>query len=104
MKSILFQIVILFFFTLLNISESLNAQTDPDKLLLKDFRPKSIYNVPVTRIEKAKYPIIDVHSHAYANTQEELELWVKNMDEAGIIKTILLTYAHGNEFDSLINF
>ena len=60
--------------------------------------------MPVTRIEKAKYPIIDVHSHAYANTQEELELWVKNMDGAGIVKTILLTHAHGNEFDSLINF
>ena len=80
------------------------AQTKPDKLLLKNFRPKNIYNVPVTKIVKAKYPIIDIHSHAYANNKEELELWVKNMDEAGIFKTILLTYAHGSEFDSLINF
>lgn len=104
MKNILLQIIILFFFILLNINGGLIAQTDPEKLLLKDFRPKSIYNVPFTKIEKAKYPIIDVHSHAYANTQEELDLWVRNMDEAGIIKTILLTHAHGNEFDSLINF
>jgi predicted TIM-barrel fold metal-dependent hydrolase len=104
MKNILLQIIILFFFILINSSESLIAQTDPEKLLLKDFRPKSIYNVPVTKIEKAKYPIIDVHSHAYAYTQKELDLWVKNMDDAGIVKTILLTYAYGNEFDSLINF
>lgn len=42
--------------------------------------------------------------HAYANTEEELDLWVKNMDEAGIVKTLLLTHAQGSEFDSLINF
>jgi len=80
------------------------AQTNPEKIYLKDFRPKSIYNIPVTTIPKAKFPIIDVHSHAYANTEEELDLWIKNMDEAGVIKTILLTHAHGNEFDSLMNF
>lgn len=83
---------------------NLGAQTNPDELLLKDFRPHSIYNIPVTKIEKAKFPVFDVHSHPYATTEEELDLWVKNMDEAGITKTILLTYAHGNEFDSLLNF
>ncbi len=83
---------------------NLEAQTSPENLLLKNFRPNSIYNIPVTTIAKAKFPVIDVHSHPYANTQEELDLWVKNMDEAGIIRTILLTYAHGSEFDSLVNF
>jgi len=81
-----------------------SGQTSPDKLLLKDYRPKSIYKVPVTKIVKAKFPIIDIHSHAYAQSIDDLDLWVKNMDEAGIIKTILLTYAHGTEFDSLVNF
>ena len=80
------------------------AQTTPDKLLLKDFRPKSIYHVPVTKITKAKYPVIDIHSHPYAQSEADLDLWVKNMDEAGITKTILLTYAHGSKFDSLLNF
>jgi len=91
-------------FFILFFSLNLEAQTSPENLLLKNFRPKSIYNIPVTTITKAKFPVIDVHSHPYANTQEELDLWVKNMDEAGIIKTILLTYAHGSEFDSLVNF
>ncbi|MBK7229304.1 MAG: amidohydrolase family protein [Ignavibacteriales bacterium] len=104
MKNLLLQsLTVLFCFHFIINYESI-AQTKPDKLLLKNFRPKNIYNVPVTKIVKAKYPIIDIHSHAYANNKEELELWVKNMDEAGIIKTILLTYAHGSEFDSLINF
>ena len=75
------------------------AQTNPEKILLKDFRPKSIYNIPITTIPKAKFPIIDVHSHAYANSVEDLDLWINNMNEAGVIKTILLTYAHGTEFD-----
>lgn len=35
----------------------------PETILLKDYRPKSIYKIPVTEIAKAKYPIIDMHSH-----------------------------------------
>ncbi len=104
MNRILFQSIFFFFYFILNSNLNLVAQTNPEKLLLKDYRPKNIYNVPVTNIVKAKFPIIDIHSHAYANTKDDLDLWIKNMDEAGIIKTILLTYAHGNEFDSLISF
>ncbi len=91
-------------FFILIFSFSLPAQTDPENLLLKNYRPKSIYNIPVTRITKAKFPVFDAHSHPYATSEEELDLWVKNMDEAGITKTILLSYAHGSEFDSLVNF
>jgi predicted TIM-barrel fold metal-dependent hydrolase len=104
MQRVIFNFLINTFCVFLIISEIIIAQTNPDQLLLKNFRPKSIYNVPITKIEKAKYPVIDIHSHPYANTTEELDLWVKNMDEAGIVKIILLTYAHGNKFDSLINF
>lgn len=80
------------------------AQTSPDKLLLKDYRPISIYNVPKTKVTHAKFPVIDIHSHPYANSKEELHSWIQNMNEVGIQKTILLTYAHGAQFDSLVNF
>jgi predicted TIM-barrel fold metal-dependent hydrolase len=33
------------------------------KLLLQDFRPKSMLHVPETHVAKARYPVIDVHSH-----------------------------------------
>jgi predicted TIM-barrel fold metal-dependent hydrolase len=33
------------------------------KLLLQDFRPKSMLHVPETHVAKARYPLIDVHSH-----------------------------------------
>ena len=37
------------------------AAETPDKVLLKDYRPKSIYKIPKSEIVKAKYPINDVH-------------------------------------------
>jgi uncharacterized protein len=80
------------------------CQTSPDSILLRNYRPKSIYNIPVTHLEKAKFPVIDMHSHPYALSEQDLNQWVKNMDAAGIKKTILLTYAWGNQFDSLVAF
>ena len=74
---------------------------DVTLLKLKDFRPKSIYRVPVTIIKKAKFPAIDMHSHVFAKTDEELSRWIKTMDDAGIEKTIILTGAIGARFDSL---
>ena len=70
----------------------------PKTILLKDYRPKSLYKIPVNQVPKAKYPIIDMHSHAYAKTPEEIAEWVKNMDEVGVEKTILLTETSGQNF------
>ncbi len=75
-----------------------SGEVSPEKILLKDYRPKSIHKVPATEISKAKFPIIDMHSHAYAKTPEEIAKWVRNMDEVGIEKTILLTETSGQDF------
>lgn len=56
------------------LSVSLFAQTNSDELLLNDFRPQNIYNIPKSKIEKAKFPVIDMHSHPYVNSEEELDL------------------------------
>jgi uncharacterized protein len=77
------------------------GQQTPEDIKLKDYRPKSIYKTPVTKVAKAKYPAVDIHSHPYANSAAELTEWVKIMDEAGIKKTIVLTMATGPKFDSL---
>ncbi len=76
------------------------AQQD---ILLKDYDPISIYKTPKTEITKAKFPIIDMHSHPYASTPEEIEAWVKIMDSVGIQKSIILTYQTGKAFDSIYN-
>jgi uncharacterized protein len=73
----------------------------PETILLKDYRPKSIYKVPVTQIDKAKFPIIDMHSHPYAKTAQEIDQWVRNMDEVGVEKTTILTMTSGQEFDAI---
>ena len=68
----------------------------PDKILLKDYRPKSIYRIPKTDIKKAKYPIIDVHCHG-ARPVEQLGEWVKTMDAVGVEKTVIFTGASSVE-------
>jgi predicted TIM-barrel fold metal-dependent hydrolase len=73
----------------------------PETILLKDYRPQSIYKIPVTEIAKAKFPVIDMHSHPYAKTEREIEEWVKNMDSVGVEKTIILTMTTGAEFDEI---
>lgn len=73
---------------------------NPKTILLKDYRPRSIYKVPVTQIAKAKYPIIDMHSHPYPKSEAEITTWLKNMDECNIEKTMILTMTTGKEFDA----
>ena len=58
-----------------------------DTLLLRDYRPVNVNNIPVTYVEKAKYPVIDMHSHDYVQSPEEVEAWVKNMDACNIRET-----------------
>lgn len=75
---------------------------EANNLKLKDFRPVSIYKIPQTKIEKAKFPVIDFHSHDYPKTDKEVDAWVKTMDESGIAKTIILSYKTGAGFDSVV--
>jgi len=74
---------------------------DADNILLKNYRPVSIYNVPLSHIERAAYPIIDVHTHAYATTDEGVKAWIKAMDACGIEKSVVLTETSGAEFDTI---
>jgi len=77
------------------------AAPSPNAILLKDYRPRSLHRVPVTHIDKAKFPIIDMHSHPYAKTPAEITQWLKTMDEVNVEKTIILTMASGKEFDEI---
>lgn len=76
-----------------------SAQTDPEQLLLKDYKPRSIFKISETRVEKARYPVIDVHSHDYMPTDAAVEAWLRTMDAVGIEKSIILSGATGRRFD-----
>jgi len=73
-----------------------------DDLKLRDYRPKSIYKVPVTNIARAKYPAIDMHTHVYGRNDNEIARWIKAMDACGIEKAIVFTGATGERFDTLM--
>jgi predicted TIM-barrel fold metal-dependent hydrolase len=73
------------------------------ELKLENYRPEAIYKIPITKIEKAKFPVIDMHSHDYAKTDADVDKWVRTMDSCNIEKTIILSGASGAKFDSLID-
>ncbi len=73
----------------------------PENLLLKDYRPRSIYRIPEIRIAKAKHPVIDCHTHPYARTPSEVGQWVRNMDAVGQEKGVVLTMASGEKLDEI---
>lgn len=63
-----------------------------DSLLLKDYYPQSIFNVPKHLPQKAKYSAIDMHMHAPrggGNLDSIAKAIIANMDAAGVQKTIL---------------
>ena len=92
---------LLAFILLQNFATSAFCQ-DVNDLKLKDFRPVSIYKTPQTKIEKAKYPVIDFHSHDYPKTDAQVDEWVKTMDQVGIARSTILTYSTGARFDSVV--
>jgi len=77
------------------------AQTNPEQILLKDFRPKPLYQIPQTKVSKARFAAIDMHVHDYVKTEPEMDNWVKTMDKVGIQKVELLTMAVGAKFDAM---
>ena len=64
----------------------------PDKLLLKDYRPVSIYKVPQSDIKRAKFPIFDAHCHG-GRTPQQVDEMVKLMDAVNVEKTVIFTGA-----------
>lgn len=75
-------------------------KTPAETLLLKDYRPRSLHKVPVTHVGRARYPIIDMHSHPYPKSDAEITTWLKNMDAVNVEKTLILTMSVGKEFDA----
>jgi predicted TIM-barrel fold metal-dependent hydrolase len=70
-------------------------------LKLKNYRPVSIYKVPVTNVARAKFPAVDMHTHVYAKDEKAIAKWIKAMDDCGIEKAIVLTGATGARFDTI---
>src|SRR5262245_17054732 len=72
------------------------TQGIPERLLLKHYRPQSIYRTPKTEIKRAKFPLVDVHCHGIRPV-DQLDETVKLMDVVGVQKTVIFTGANSAE-------
>lgn len=70
----------------------------PDQLLLRDYRPKSLYKIPISNIIKAKFPIIDTHFHARGKTPQDIDDLIKIMDKVGVERAVVFA-GTGAAFD-----
>src|SRR3984957_4071761 len=64
--------------------------TGQNDILLRNYRPVSIYHTPRTEVAKAAYPVIDMHSHDYAPTPEEITQGAATLHEVGVKRTFIL--------------
>jgi uncharacterized protein len=72
-----------------------------DSILLKDYQPESSLVVPETFLAKARFPVIDSHTHSSMNglSADQVAAWVRTMDETGVAVSVVFTDAIGKEFD-----
>ena len=90
-KSFFLLAMIALLFASCNAPKNAEESASPaDKVLLKDFNPIVVNNIPVTRVERAKFDIIDMHAHDYAANEQEIADWCKAMDEVGVLNTAVM--------------
>ncbi|HET8667010.1 MAG TPA: amidohydrolase family protein [Terriglobales bacterium] len=76
-------------------------------VLLKDFNPKPMVHVPVHEVKRAKFPVIDVHSHVndamgIADHTDPAQL-VSMMDRDNIQTIVILTGMWGDKLQKVID-
>lgn len=71
-------------------------------LLLENFRPRSLLKVEEHHIVKARFPVVDVHTHfrhKFRGSAAELADWVRLMDRNNIAVCVSLDGQWGESFD-----
>jgi predicted TIM-barrel fold metal-dependent hydrolase len=88
----------------------------PERLALEDFQPRSMLHVPETKVERSRFPVIDVHTHLTMGAQhkngvtlgEEIhflttpEEVLPIMDQKNIRMMVDLTGNHGKGLEQAI--
>jgi predicted TIM-barrel fold metal-dependent hydrolase len=77
-------------------------------LALENFRPKSMMHVPAHLLERAKFPVVDVHTHPTVRLSkspaQELDDFVRVMDEQNIAVCVSLDGGLGAKLAEHIDF
>ena len=76
-------------------------------LLLKDFHPQPMLHVPVHQVDRAKFPVIDVHTHTNdamgIGDQVDPAKLVAMMDRDNIKTIVILTGLWGDKLQSVLD-
>lgn len=97
----------------LALSQEIKYSQDPAAakrmtLLLKDYDPKSMLHVPSHEVPRAKFPVIDVHSHVndaggiHGKEIPPAEV-IRRMDAANVKKVVILTGMWGEKLQGVID-
>ena len=76
-------------------------------LLLKYFRPKSKLRVARTDVRRAKFPVVDLHTHfrkRFRHSPEQLDAYVELMDRNNIAVCVSLDGELGNDFHEHVKY
>ncbi len=69
------------------------------ELTLREFQPKPMLRVPEHRIEKPKFPVIDIHNHSEWQGEwqvTDVPQLVEEMDQAGVVARVDLDGGNGD--------
>ena len=72
-----------------------------DTLLLESWHPQTVHQVSRSDVSQAAHRAVDVHTHAYAESKQDVDQVVEIMDRVGVETLIVLTGATGDEFQAL---
>src|SRR5580704_14214742 len=88
------------------LKNGVRSQPGPmDAILLKDYAPDSSLVVPTHPVAKARFPVVDIHTHPGMEgirTPQDVEAWLHIMDEVGVETSVVFTGATGAAFDRAV--
>src|SRR5258705_13971858 len=69
---------------------------------IEEYNPKSTLVVPEHKIQRAKFPFIDIHSHHWNPTPEHVDQLVKEMDSINLQVLVNLSGGTGEELKKTV--
>ncbi len=69
---------------------------------IEEYQPKSTLVTPEHKIDRAKYPFIDIHSHHWEPTPEYVDKLVKEMDSINLRVLVNLSGGTGEELKQMV--
>lgn len=78
------------------------------ELLLRDFKPVSMLQLPETRVDRARFPVIDVHNHTndastLSRPHPSADEVVRWMDTCGVQRIVILTGGWGAQLQRVLD-